>query len=167
MHEVNQILLHSVVIGIGATLVMDAWGWIQKRVFHAPPLDYALVARWLGHFSQGRFRHDPIMAAPPVAGERAWGWIVHYAIGIVFAALLNALWGLEWVRNPTLGPALIVGIGTVMVPFFIMQPAFGIGIAGMRTPKPGITQIKSLAAHTSFAIGLFLAANAWAQLAWL
>ena len=111
------------------------------------------------------FRHDSIVAAPPVAGERAWGWIVHYAIGIVFAVLLISLWGLEWVRNPTLGPALIVGVGTVVVPFFLMQPAFGIGIAGTRTPNPGVTQVKSLAAHASFAIGLFLVANAWAQLA--
>lgn len=164
MHEVNEILLHSVVIGTGATLMMDAWGRIQMRAFHAPPLDYALVARWLGHFLQGRFRHDSIMATPPVAGERAWGWIVHYAIGIFFTALLISHWGLEWVHNPTLGPALVVGVGTVVIPFFIVQPAFGIGIAGARTPKPGITRAKSLAAHTSFAIGLFLAANAWAQL---
>ncbi|EWH03184.1 hypothetical protein Q427_04735 [Halomonas sp. BC04] len=73
MHEVIEILLHSVAIGIGATLVMDLWGETQKRVFQAPPLDYALVARWIGYFPRGKFRHDAIMAAPPVAGERTWG----------------------------------------------------------------------------------------------
>lgn len=162
MHEVLEILLHSVAIGIGATFVMDLWGEIQKRVFHAPPLDYALVARWIGHFSEGKFRHDSIMAVLPVTGERAWGWVVHYAIGIAFATLLVVLWGLEWVRNPTLAPALIVGVGTVVIPFFIMQPAFGIGIAGSRTPKPMIVRLKSLAAHLAFAVGLYLAANIWA-----
>ncbi|MBZ0331710.1 DUF2938 domain-containing protein [Halomonas sp. ANAO-440] len=164
MHEVPEILLHSVAIGVGATLVMDFWGWLQKRLFHAPPLDYALVARWLGHFPQGRFRHASLMAVPPIVGERALGWVVHYAIGIVFAALLVSIWGLEWVREPTLGPALIVGVGTVVVPFFIMQPAFGIGIAGSRTSKPAIMRLKSLVAHFFFAIGLFLAAKAWALL---
>lgn len=161
MHEVLEILLHSVAIGIGATLVMDIWIGIQKRVFHAPSLDYALVARWMGHLFRGKFRHDSIMAAPPVAGERIWGWVLHYAIGIAFATLLVSFWGLEWVRNPTLAPALIVGVGTVVIPFFIMQPAFGIGIAGSRTPKPYLTRLKSFAAHCSFAIGLFLAANVW------
>ncbi|MCC5811875.1 MAG: DUF2938 domain-containing protein [Ectothiorhodospiraceae bacterium] len=164
MHDALEILLHSAVIGIGATLVMDLWGWIQKRVFHAPPLDYALVGRWIGHFPQGQFRHDSIMAASPVGGERAWGWIAHYVIGIVFAVLLVSLWGLEWVQGPTLAPALAVGVGSVVIPFFIMQPAFGIGIAGSRTPKPTITRLKSLAAHLSFAIGLYLAAKTWAVL---
>ena len=162
MHEVDEILLHSMVIGIGATLVMDLWGCIQQRLFKSPSLDYALVARWLGHFARGRFRHSSIMAASPIANERAWGWIVHYAIGIVFAALLVYLWGVEWVRNPTLAPALVVGVGTVAVPFFVMQPAFGIGIAGAHTPSPTITRLKSLAAHTAFGLGLFLAASAWA-----
>lgn len=162
MYEVGVILLHSMVIGIGATLVMDGWSCIQRRLLKSPSLDFALVARWLGHFSQGRFRHDSILAAPPVAGERIWGWTVHYAIGIVFAALLISCWGLEWVRNPTLGPAIIVGVGTVVIPFFIMQPAFGFGIAGAHTPSPAKTRLKSLAAHASFGFGLFLAANAWA-----
>ncbi|EWH03185.1 hypothetical protein Q427_04740 [Halomonas sp. BC04] len=89
---------------------------------------------------------------------------MHYAIGIAFAALLVSLWGLEWVRNPTLAPALIVGVGSVVIPCFIMQPALGIGIAGSRTPKPTITRLKSLAAHLAFAIGLFLAAKAWTLL---
>lgn len=162
MYEVGVILLHSVVIGIGATLVMDVWSCIQQRLLKSPSLDYALVARWLGHFAQGRFRHASIMAASPIANERAWGWVVHYAIGIAFATLLISLWGLQWVHDPTLGPAMIVGVGSVVIPFFLMQPAFGIGIAGAHTPSPAITRLKSLAAHASFGFGLFLAASAWA-----
>ena len=37
---------------------------------------------------------------------------------------------------PTFLPALLVGIGTVAAPFFILQPGMGAGIAASRTPNP-------------------------------
>jgi len=33
-------------------------------------------------------------------------------------------------------PALLYGIGTVALPFFILQPSLGLGMASSRTPKP-------------------------------
>ncbi|WP_431023545.1 DUF2938 domain-containing protein [Halomonas sp. H5] len=156
----HALIWHGAVIGLGATAVMDLWALLQRRLFGVPSLDYALVGRWLGHFPRGRFRHDAIMAAPPVAGERALGWAAHYAIGMLFAALLIGVWGPEWVADPTLGPALIIGVGTVVVPLFIMQPAFGAGLAASRTPQPNKARFRSLVAHLSFGVGLYLAAKA-------
>ena len=49
-------------------------------------------------------------ATPAGPYERAIGWTAHYFIGITFAAVLLAVWGVEWARQPTLAPALIVGI---------------------------------------------------------
>ena len=37
----------------------------------------------------------------PYSGERLIGWTAHYLIGIAFAAVLLAIWGLEWARQPT------------------------------------------------------------------
>jgi hypothetical protein len=51
------------------------------------------------------------------------GWCAHYSIGIAFAALLLAVFSLEWARLPTLGPALLVGIVTVAAPLFDAPPA--------------------------------------------
>lgn len=150
---------HGAVIGLGATAVMDLWALLQRRLFGVPSLDYALVGRWLGHFPRGRFRHEAIMAAPPVAGERALGWAAHYAIGMLFAVLLIGVWGPAWVVDPTPGPALIIGVGTVVVPFLIMQPAFGAGLAASRTPQPNKARFRSLVAHLSFGVGLYLAAK--------
>lgn len=42
--------------------------------------------------------------------ERVIGRSAHYAIGIMFAALLPGVFGLEWVQRPMLGPALIVRV---------------------------------------------------------
>ena len=62
-----------------------------------------------------------------------------------------------WAARPTLPPALIVGIATVAAPFLILQPGMGAGIAASRTPKPGVARLRSLMAHASFGVGLYLA----------
>ncbi|WP_241068589.1 DUF2938 domain-containing protein [Achromobacter insuavis] len=152
-----DLLLRAVLIGIGATLVMDLWALLLKRLFGAPSLDYALVGRWIGHLPQGRLTHPGIARSAPVAGERAIGWIAHYAIGIGFALLLLAIWGPAWAARPTLLPAMIVGIATVAAPFLILQPGMGAGIAASRTPNPGVARLRSLMAHASFGVGLYLA----------
>lgn len=147
----------AILIGAGATLAMDLWAVIRKRLLGIPALDYALVGRWLAHLARGRFRHDSIAASPPMPGERLLGWTAHYAIGIAFAAVLLVVWGLDWARQPTIGPALIVGLGSVAAPFLVMQPAMGAGIAASRTPRPGTARINSLITHGVFGLGLYAA----------
>ena len=88
------------------------------------------------------------------------GWLAHYAIGVVFALALVAIWGRPWLETPTIGPALIVGIGTIVAPWFVMQPAMGAGFAGSKTPNPTATRLRNLGTHTVYGIGLFLAAVA-------
>src|ERR1043165_7618202 len=107
----------AVLVGAGATAVMDAWILLRKRLLGIPSQSYGLVGRWLAGLPRGRFRHERIAASPAVRGELLIGWIAHYLIGIAFAGLLLAVWGLDWARQPTLAPALIVGIATVLAPF--------------------------------------------------
>lgn len=154
MTEGTKLLASMLLTGVGATAVMDLWAIARKRLLGVPSLDYALVGRWLAYLPHGRFRHHPIAATPPVRGERALGWAAHYAIGIAFAALLFAGWGPAWAGNPTLGPAMIVGIGSVAAPFLVMQPAMGAGIAASRTPRPMAARLHSLVTHAVFGLGL-------------
>src|SRR3990170_1356329 len=144
----------TLLIGSGATAVIDMWAVARKRLLGIPSLDYGLVGRWLVHLTRGRFQHDRIAASPAVQGERLIGWTAHYVIGIAFAAVLLAVWGLEWARHPTIAPALIVGIGSVAAPFLVMQPGMGAGIAASRTPRPGTARVQSLVTHAIFGLGL-------------
>jgi hypothetical protein len=143
--------------GVGATAVMDLWAIARKRLLGIAAPNYGLVGRWLGHMPKGRFRHDSIAAAAPVRGERLIGWTAHYLIGISFAAMLPGIWGLAWIRHPTIGPALMVGIVTVAAPFLVMQPGMGAGIAASRTPRPAAARAQSLVTHTIFGLGLYAA----------
>lgn len=151
-------LTSTLLIGASATAVMNHWSLARKRLLGMPLPDYGLVGRWLGHMRRGRFRHAAIAAAPPVPHERLLGWFAHYLTGIAFAALLPALWGDTWLRHPSPGPALAVGVGTVLAPFLLMQPGMGAGIAARRTPRPGVARLHSLTTHVVFGIGLYWAA---------
>jgi hypothetical protein len=145
-----------VLIGIGATAAMDLWLLLLKRM-NVPTLDFALVGRWIGHLGHGVWAHDAIAKAAPVKGERMLGWLTHYVSGVAFAGLLVGLCGMAWTSNPSLLPALFVGAGTVLAPWFVMQPAMGAGFASSRTPTPARNRIRSLANHTVFGAGLYLA----------
>ncbi len=150
--------LTAIIVGIGATLILDLWALFLKRAFNIPSLNYCLLGRWLRHMPGGTFRHASITAAPQKPFECTIGWIAHYTIGVVLALGFIVLVSGSWLARPTLLPALLYGIGTVVFPFFIMQPSFGLGIAASRTPKPMQTRLKSLVTHTVFGVGLYVCA---------
>jgi hypothetical protein len=155
--EAQDFLVCTLLVGAGATAFLDLVAAARKWRLGTTPPDYGLVGRWFAYMVRGRFRHNPIAASPPVPGERVIGWTAHYLIGIVFAAILLAIWGVEWARHPTIGPALVVGIGSVAAPFLLIQPGMGAGIAANRTPNPGAARLRSLVTHGIFALGLYAA----------
>jgi hypothetical protein len=46
------------------------------------------------------------------------------------------------------------------MPFFTLQPSFGLGVAASKTPSPNKARLKSLMTHTVFGVGMY----AWASL---
>ncbi|MNC95445.1 hypothetical protein D3C83_125650 [compost metagenome] len=57
------------------------------------------------------------------------------------------------------------GLATVLVPYLVMQPAFGLGIAASRTKNPGAARLKSLMTHAIFGLGLFVSASVFQAIA--
>ena len=151
-------LISTILIGIGATAVTDVWSIARKHLLKIPPPDFAMVGRWIAHMKHRQFVHQAITKSPPVRGEHIIGWTAHYLIGIAFAGLLVAIHGKAWLQQPTLLPALIVGIATVAAPFLLMQPGMGAGIAASRTPNPAKARMHSLITHAVFGVGLYASA---------
>ena len=158
MSSALELVVRTILIGVVATTVLDLWSLLATRLFGFPPANWALVGRWIGHFPQGRFVHESIAAALPVRHELLIGWVTHYVIGVVYAAVLAVAAGSEWLNHPSLLPAHIVAWIALVAPFFIMQPGMGAGIAASRTPHPGKARLRSVLAHTAFGLGLYLAA---------
>lgn len=151
----EALMLNAIVIGAGATAFMDLTSVVRARL-GAPFPDYGLVGRWLAHAARGRVLHEAIAKSPPVEGEALIGWSAHYVIGIGYAALLLLAFP-AWAAQPTLLPAMLVGVGTVLAPFLIMQPGMGAGFFASRTPDPNAARLRSLITHALFGLGLYAA----------
>ena len=154
--SIDASVLAAVLIGAGATLLLDLWSLFLQRVFKVPFPNLCLLGRWLRYMPEGKFAHASIASASGMQSECVVGWIAHYAIGAVFALGFVALAPPGWLARPTLLPALLFGVLTVLFPYLIMQPAFGLGVAASNTPNPNSARLKSLMSHGVFGLGLYL-----------
>jgi hypothetical protein len=150
-----ELLVKGVVIGFGATVLMDLWAVLLWKVFRQTRPNWAPVGRWCWHLKSGTVFHDSIAAAEPYGQEQALGWVFHYAVGILYGVILAGLVGASWFAAPTFLPAWILGIVTVGAGWFLLQPGLGIGIAASKLPNANMVRFLNLVSHTVFALGLY------------
>ncbi|WP_072506521.1 DUF2938 domain-containing protein [Phaeobacter porticola] len=160
----NELILRIVLLGLGATAFMDLWAIAADALFGVPQSNFALVGRWLGHMPDGMFVHDSIRKVTLVTNEAALGWTAHYIVGVIFAAVFVALAGERQLLQPGPIAPIVFGLITVVAPFFILQPALGLGIMAANKPNPDAARLKSLMSHFSFGLGLYIAAYALSRL---
>jgi hypothetical protein len=157
MKTLTKLGLYSVALGSIATAILDLWNYLRHILFDVPLTHYDFIGRWMLYMLEGQFYHPSIKQSAPIQGELIIGWMGHYTIGILFALILLAGWGLKWLNRPRLLPAMIVGLVTVAVPYFIMQPGMGQGIAGSLSPNPQNAILKVIISHVVFGFGLYFA----------
>jgi hypothetical protein len=148
--------MSAIVIGVGATLLMDAWHLLLRSAFQVASLDYALLGRWVLHMAGGSIAHADIRKTESRTGERMVGWTVHYTIGVTLAATFLLVAPKGWSAQPTLLPALLFGVVTVVFPLFVLQPALGFGVGSSRSPRPWQARLRSIVTHAVFGAGLYL-----------
>jgi hypothetical protein len=156
MNNLALSIMSTILIGLGATLTFDLWAQFLKHAFKINPSNICLVGRWLRYMPEGTFKHANIVSTPQKSAECIVGWMAHYTIGTTFAIAFVALEGNNWLQHPTLIPAIVYGIITVLAPFIIMQPLMGLGYAASKTSNPTQARIRSLMNHTAFGTGLYL-----------
>ncbi|WP_341958648.1 DUF2938 domain-containing protein [Pseudomonas sp. RC10] len=146
----------AVLIGIGGTALLDLWALFLKKAFGLPTAPWHLVGRWFAGMREGHFvHHRGIGNSPEVHNELKIGWTMHYVVGIVFAAVLLMIWGVQWAHSPTFFPALIVGLVTVGAGWYILQPGMGVGVACNKAPNPNMARMQNVVGHVVFAIGMY------------
>ncbi|MBW7933260.1 MAG: DUF2938 domain-containing protein [Gemmatimonadaceae bacterium] len=155
-----SVIVHAAAVGVGATLAMDLWNALLRRVFGIASLNFCLLGRWVRHLESGVVRHARIAASPARRHECAVGWAAHYTIGVSLALGLVVATAGDWLRTPTLAPAIVYGLLTLVFPLFVLQPALGLGVASSATPHPWRARLKSVASHLAFGAGLYASALA-------
>lgn len=150
------LVLSGVLLGIGATVLMDLWQQAFGRLPGQALPNWRPVGRWFWHLKDGVVVHATIADASPSPDDAAIGWAAHYAVGILYGVIFALLAGPGWLAAPTFWPAWAFAIVTVAAGWFLLQPGMGLGWAASRTPNPAKVRAISLANHTVFGLGLWL-----------
>jgi hypothetical protein len=148
-------------VGVVATLATDVWQRVLQAIAGLPPANWGLVGRWIAWMPRGVLVHRPISATPPVRSEIAIGWVFHYVVGIAYAGLYLALMRMVPGSGPTLISALVFALTLLVAPWFVMQPALGLGFMASGAPKPAAVRTINASVHAVFGLGLYAGASAW------
>lgn len=149
---------HDVLLaGIIATAVFDLWQWLVKLIFRVPPTNWALVGRWFSYIPRGKLFHAGIGFSDPVPREAAIGWIAHYAVGLVYAAVYLVFAWFVLGPGPTFPSALVFGVITVIAPWILLQPGMGQSLFAHNAARPNVARAHNLSSHVAFGVGLYLA----------
>ncbi|EPF77179.1 DUF2938 family protein [Acinetobacter rudis] len=151
----TQLLIQSIIIGILATLFLDVFSYLRKKITQTKPANYAFVGRWVLSWFDGTFKHQNIAQAAAKPGELIVGWGVHYVTGIIFVWCYLMLSSLGFYPVNLL-TSIVYGLLTTLAPFLILQPAFGFGYFAQLTPQPKQARKNSLIAHFVFGLGIYL-----------
>lgn len=149
------VVFKALILGIFATIAIDLWATFSHKVLNWPRTNWAMVGRWLGHIPKGRFIHNPIASSPEISNERLLGWIFHYCIGVFYAAIYVMLVLYVLGGAPTLLSAWAFGLITILSPWFVMQPALGLGICASKAPKPNLVRAQNFIIHSIFGLALY------------
>lgn len=150
--------IRAFLIGVITTFLFDVWVNFAARFLGGPKVNWAMPGRWFAYLLRGRFMHHTIAQSVPIPFELPIGWIFHYAVGVLFAAFTLLLGGPGWAQAPTLGPALFVGISTVLCGWLILAPGMGFGIAGSAFPDAMKRRGFQLMSHVIFGLALYASA---------
>lgn len=142
------------VTGIVATIAMDlvAAAGVALRVFRIP-----LYGRWFLYGLKGTFRHADIERAPPLKGENALMFPLHYLAGTLLAVLYLALLEAFSLGAGSLLLATGYGVATSVIPLFLMLPSMGYGLLGLRHARDLFWLRQILLMHLGYGLGIGIA----------
>ena len=143
-----------IIAGIVACLAMDIFQRVLLITCGQPPSNWAVVGRWAVYVLRTARLYQPaIDSSAEIKGERAFGWVVHYAVGIGYALVYSGLMQ-EGLLTASLFDGLVFGILSVIIPWFFFLPVMGKGIMGRHTTTPAKVCLLALANHCVFGLGM-------------
>ena len=151
-----ELIWAGILMGIGGTVAMDIWALVLNRAFGQGLPNWGNVGRWAANLPT--LFHDDIGQVPPVQGETAIGWAVHYGVGILYGVIWALLAGSAWLAAPTFVPVWIFALVTIAAGWFLLHPGLGLGWALSKTEAPWKGRFLGLIAHTAFGLGMYAVA---------
>ena len=155
--------LQILIVGVGACFVFDVWQRIFQRFTAIPPSDWAIVGRWaIGLVTSGHLIVHDLELRPNRRNELGVGWLVHYSIAVVYAAIYMLLMRAN-ILAAEFADGLLFGVVSVVVPWLFFLPCLGKGIMGRLTPNPPLVCSLALMMHSIFGVAIGLGFSFFAR----
>jgi hypothetical protein len=145
----------GVIVGVVATVTMDVLGIVARKIGLTVGVDGRWIGRWYLGLFRGTFLHNDIAAVPERPGEMRAALIGHYAIGVVLAVAYVLGCGGLGLSPGSILVALVFGLATCVFPWFLMFPALGFGLLGLRGPSELRLLSTSVLNHLFYGFGLW------------
>jgi hypothetical protein len=148
-------MVFGVCVGVAATVTMDVLGSVTRRAGLTVGAKGQWVGRWYLGLARGQFVHSNIADSPQQPGEKWAALVGHYVIGIALAVFY--VLGAGWLGfSPSVFlVALGYGFATSVFPWFLVFPALGFGVFGLKAPPELRLFTSSLMNHLSYGFGLW------------
>jgi Protein of unknown function (DUF2938) len=152
-----ELIVTGVVAGVLGTLVMDSLNHLFARTGMLSRIEVKMIGRMSAGWAHGRFRYSHPGEMGQVAKEMLYGYITHYAIGVVLAVIFVLGWDLL-VGGPV-SPiwAFVYGVSTTVASLCFVYPSMGFGMFGRLSPEGIRAPLSSLANHLFFGLGMAIA----------
>jgi hypothetical protein len=147
--------------GILGAILMDLTETAAARAGIHSGVTISLVGRWVLSMLQGQFTHDEIRHSSAHSGEVRAGWAFHFLAGggivaLAYPLILTATAMQHASPAWHISHAVLFGLGTSILPWFILLPAFGWGMFGWRGPVGSNAVLASIISHIAYGLGIGL-----------
>ena len=163
MNQITFLIILSFLGGLVGTFAMDAIKYVGHKLKLIGGVRMDMLGRWSLGMLKGKFIHTDIHHSEAANNEVLAGWVFHYLTGGLVALaypLTLALLDLP-LNSGHLTNAIIFGLCTSILPWFVVYPAFGKGFFGKLAPKEAKPILTSLVSHTFYGAGIgFVLASA-------
>jgi hypothetical protein len=152
---IGETIVFGCCVGIAATVTMDVLSSASRKIGLTVGAKGQWVGRWYLGIARGQFVHSNIAVAPEQPGEKRAAQVGHYAIGIVLAVLYVVGAGWLGVSPSAFLVALGYGFATTVFPWFLVFPALGFGLFGLKGPPELKLFTSSLMNHLFYGFGIW------------
>ena len=151
--------LRNVIIGIVATITMDALTAFSVKSRLIAPLPPRLIGRWFASVTRGQLLHCDISQTVATNHEMAIAIPAHYAIGVTLAPISLFACASPGLTSGNPITALGFALCTNIFPWLLMFPCMGFGWFGTHGPPGTRLFLSSFVSHGFYGVGLWLGAS--------
>lgn len=154
-----SIWLIAFIGGLVGSVFMDITEARMAKMGISSGVNAAYIGRWVYGLLKGTVYHKNIQTTVEAPNEIRIGIWFHFIIGggavALFYPICLLLLGMVETQNH-LWLAILFGLATSVLPWFILMPSFGWGWFGARSPVVSRPILAPLLSHIAFGLGLGL-----------